>query len=598
MLVRRVLRAAAESRQPFLWVGDARCYYGLPPILHSCIKHTTPRILQPSVRQHFLRRLKDKIGPTTPVETPADCQPAPDLDGDLTHTIPDSGLPVPLSPALAALERFLCTTASQRVHLYRELYAAPESRRRMIEEKANRCREALKHCFLDRVRVYRELARLEELIGNHVMACTYRLRALRLQGEDLGHDLAYLRRQLPLCGFPAVAGAAVALYSGSSGSELACQELLQEALERHRHPPVLEPFAFVEDRRQNHGYRVSIIVSLYNAAAKLPLFLHTLACQKLVRSGQAEIILIDSASPAEEYKALSATRLDVPLHYVFARTTRREPIQTAWNRGIGLATAPFLTFLGVDEAIVPDALSTLADELDANPDIDWVQGDSIVTDVDANGAFVKDVITYNRDGYSQGMVYLDTCYLSYVGALYRRSIHDRVGYYDGSFCAAGDTEFKLRAAPFIRSRHVPRLLGVFLNYPEERTTQSPLAEVEDLAPGTCTGVWVGFAMPSTGLIPGTFSIYYTSRCLTANHSRGTAAATSIMPSRLSSTWNAGPARCWTAVWQETSLSWREPITALIMRRTSGKSRYEPHSVKPWVTSNASRDDCAVRLSWT
>ena len=56
---------------------------------------------------------------------------------------------------------------------------------------------------------------------------------------------------------------------------------------------------------------------------------------------------------------------------------------------------------------------------------------------------------YDRRKYQQDLVYLETCYLSWVGALYRRSIHDRFGYYDGSFRGAGDTEFKSRILPFI-----------------------------------------------------------------------------------------------------------------------------------------------------
>ena len=57
---------------------------------------------------------------------------------------------------------------------------------------------------------------------------------------------------------------------------------------------------------------------------------------------------------------------------------------------------------------------------------------------------------------------------------------DRFGLYDESFRAAGDTEFKNRILPHIRSVHVPRALGVFNNYPEERTTAHPRAEIEDL----------------------------------------------------------------------------------------------------------------------
>ena len=165
---------------------------------------------------------------------------------------------------------------------------------------------------------------------------------------------------------------------------------------------------------------------------------------------------------------------------VYARSAARETIQAAWNRGIKLSRAPYLTCLGADEGLHPDALRQLAAALDAEPAADWAIADSLVTTVDRDGVFNADVMPYDRRGYRQDLVYLETCYLSWVGGLYRRSIHDRFGWYDESFRAAGDTEFKCRILPHIRSVYVPRMLGVFNNYPEARTTQHPRAEIEDL----------------------------------------------------------------------------------------------------------------------
>ncbi|MFM7190415.1 MAG: family 2 glycosyl transferase, partial [Microcystaceae cyanobacterium] len=139
-----------------------------------------------------------------------------------------------------------------------------------------------------------------------------------------------------------------------------------------------------------------------------------------------------------------------------------------------------LAFLGVDETILPDCLEVLANELDRDEHLDWVIGHSLVTNVDRQGSWVSDVMAYDRTGYEQDLVYLETCYLSWVGALYRKSIHERFGYYDQSFRGAGDTEFKSRVMPFIQSKVVDKTLGLFWNYPDERTTQSPNAEIEDM----------------------------------------------------------------------------------------------------------------------
>ena len=96
---------------------------------------------------------------------------------------------------------------------------------------------------------------------------------------------------------------------------------------------------------------------------------------------------------------------------------------------------------------------------------------------------------------------LETCYLSYVGAMYRRDVHERVGYYDASFGGAGDTEFKNRALPFIRSKAIPETLGIFWNYPDGQTTCSPRAEIEDVRAWYLhrTAAGIGYALQNADL---------------------------------------------------------------------------------------------------
>lgn len=331
----------------------------------------------------------------------------------------------------------------------------------------------------DRVRQWREIARLEQLRGNEIIAATYKLRTMRLLGEDLFGDCLFVERILTENGFPREAEVVNAMYGDPAQTAQLCRQILDSALLDNANSQTWE-YEFIDDRRQKFTYRASIIVSLYNAADKLPLFLKSLQFQTLLQQQDAEIILIDSGSPTDEYKVFQqlASQLNIPL--VYARSQQRETIQSAWNRGISLSRAPYLAFLGVDEMIVPDCLDVLVAELDSDSSLDWVIGHSLVTNVDRQGNWVNDVMSYDRRGYQQDLVYLETCYLSWVGALYRRSIHDRFGYYDASFRAAGDTEFKNRILPFIQTKVVDRTLGIFWNYPEERTTQSPLAEIEDI----------------------------------------------------------------------------------------------------------------------
>ncbi|HLO85279.1 MAG TPA: glycosyltransferase [Nostocaceae cyanobacterium] len=362
---------------------------------------------------------------------------------------------------------------------YGYIFNLGEGSEQELSGKVSNCWNLSSEHRIDRVRIWREIARLEMLRGNDIVAATYQIRCMRLLGGDRFGDLKTVIPTLQANGFRKEAAAAEAMYSQSPDQRQLCRAIIDQALADNKLNQKWE-YEFLDDRRTASNYRVSIIVSLYNAADKLALFLQTLQYQTLIQAGAAEIILVDSGSPADEYTVFKQVMesLDIPILY--ARCAKRETIQSAWNRGIDLAHSPYLTFLGVDETILPECLEILAAELDADPTLDWVQANSLVTNVDKNGSWVNDIMIYDRKGYKQDLVYLETCYLSWVGALYRRSIHDRFGYYDATFRAAGDTEFKSRILPFIKTKAIPQTLGVFRNYPDERTTQHPRAEIEDL----------------------------------------------------------------------------------------------------------------------
>lgn len=355
------------------------------------------------------------------------------------------------------------------------------------EYNLKRLREKLEEIYgyvgipLYRCNFWRDIARIERTLGHELIAVAYELRLLRLLGRDVFNLLPEVTATLRRHGFAREAEAAEALYGDPATAPARTEALLEAALERNR---VLAPakFAHVDDRRAAATPRISVIVSLYDAADKLRFFLSSLMRQSLLvaDANAVEVILIDSGSPGAERDVFEAFHAETGLSAVYARTAARETIQAAWNRGLSLARGDYIVCLGVDETLMADALQVMADALDAAADVDWVVGDGIVTDVDAQGVYKNDCMRYERDGMTKEHVYLDTCYLTYVGGMYRRSVHSRHGYYDESFRGAGDTEFKNRVLPFIGVKAIPKVLGLFLNYPEARTTASPMAEIEDL----------------------------------------------------------------------------------------------------------------------
>lgn len=325
-----------------------------------------------------------------------------------------------------------------------------------------------------------EMARLERRRGEEMVALAYELRLLRLLGKDTRDLLPRVLQSLVHAGFEEEAGAAEAMFGDPEHAKDRVYRYLHEARERNMRKPDL-PFERLDDRRSASMPKVSVIVSLYNAAPKLKVFLTCLTQQTLYRRGLVELVFVDSGSPDSEYDTLiDYAKGHTGLNMLYARSAQRETIQAAWNRGIRLARADYLVFLGVDETLYPEALEALASELDSAPDVDWVMADSLVTSVTEQGVLDHEIMTYDRNGATKDHAYLETCFLSWVGGMYRKSIHERFGYYDETFAAAGDTEFKNRVLPYINVSFVRKTLGLFLNYPDQRKTASVRAEIEDL----------------------------------------------------------------------------------------------------------------------
>ncbi|WP_374471274.1 glycosyltransferase [Phenylobacterium sp.] len=362
----------------------------------------------------------------------------------------------------------------------RHLAGHPETRGDDRARKIRYLNQLVDERRVERAHWFTELARLERLEDQPLLAATYEARLLRWLGAEaapLRHPVA---RELAALGYAQEAAAVVAMAEAGDDPAGAPRALLDQAFAAHRQVPTPGALARVERLGEATDPKVSVVVSLYDAADKLPMFLRFLRQQTLIRDGHAEVVLVDSGSPAAEFAALEQVWREDPFPAVYARSARRETIQAAWNRGLALARGEHLAFLGVDEGLRPDGLEQLHAVLARRPEIDWVMADSFITEVDRKGAFDRDVMPYDRAGFAPWLHYLDSSYISYVGGLYRRSVHDRFGLYDPSFRAAGDTEFKNRVLPHLQVAHLAQPLGVFHNYPDARMTQHPRAELEDL----------------------------------------------------------------------------------------------------------------------
>ena len=212
---------------------------------------------------------------------------------------------------------------------------------------------------------------------------------------------------------------------------------------------------------QSEAHRITAIVSTYKSERFMRGCLEDLVGQTIFP--QTEVIVIDSASPENEATIVREFQERHPnIRYV--RTDERETLYAAWNRAIALSSAPYLTNANTDDRHAPDAFARLAAVLDKHSDVDVVYARTAITHV-AGSKFGAAPITgyFKARKFDRQRLFYDC--LPGPQPMWRRSLHDRFGFFDPSFVSSGDYEFWLRISGQARFGHVRKCLGLFLDSP-------------------------------------------------------------------------------------------------------------------------------------
>ena len=208
-------------------------------------------------------------------------------------------------------------------------------------------------------------------------------------------------------------------------------------------------------------YTVSAIVSTYESEKFIEGKIQDLLNQTI--GEQLEIIIIDTHSPENE-KAIVAKYAEKHQNIKYIRTQDRESIYKAWNRGIKAAHGKYITNAKIDDRLRPDALEILLNVLDRNPDIALAYGDFFITNYE-NQDFYNHVCC----GYSIKPDYVPSLMLSGCHMdpqlMWRKSVHDEIGYFDESLESAGDYELWCRLSIHYSMKHINKFLGLYYHNP-------------------------------------------------------------------------------------------------------------------------------------
>lgn len=133
-------------------------------------------------------------------------------------------------------------------------------------------------------------------------------------------------------------------------------------------------------------------------------------------------------------------------------------IYAAWNMAIKAANGEYITNANCDDTVYPDSYTHMASLLESNPDIAVVYGNNLILD-----GPTKMLHKRNHGDYE----FLKTCCFVGPMPMWRKSLHDKYGYFNELFNVCGDYEFWLRVAShgeFIH--HTTSIIGEYRKRPE------------------------------------------------------------------------------------------------------------------------------------
>jgi glycosyltransferase involved in cell wall biosynthesis len=222
--------------------------------------------------------------------------------------------------------------------------------------------------------------------------------------------------------------------------------------------------------------KISAIVSVFNAGEFLPHKMESLLSQTICDNERLEIILVNPNSPNNEDIHWMMKYAQDYSNVTLINLTCRVGVYHAWNIGIQAATGDYVVNSNVDDPVLPDAYEAMAVELDRGADVvygNWWATTSKLPTVDNWQPYLNQPGAYplGQSHYANFPVNASRlasyCHWS-CGVMWRRNLHDSIGWFDPSYSICGDYDMWCRMMlAGLKVVALPQTLGWFHFSPEQ-----------------------------------------------------------------------------------------------------------------------------------
>ncbi len=199
--------------------------------------------------------------------------------------------------------------------------------------------------------------------------------------------------------------------------------------------------------------KISVIISIYRGEKYLDNFFNAFCA--IINPEEVELVIVHNNPSEEEKKIINERRASIR-HLVYL-SVPREGLYRSWNRGIESSSGKYVAMWNVDDVRTPDCLYRQAKYLDEHSDIAVVSGDylKIFKYGKKTGYLKKDPVKYNK--ILKITKFNNGCFL-----MWRKSIHEKIGFFDEQLKIGGDWDFWMRVTNKYKAGRIDSLLGYYL----------------------------------------------------------------------------------------------------------------------------------------
>lgn len=216
--------------------------------------------------------------------------------------------------------------------------------------------------------------------------------------------------------------------------------------------------------------KISLITSIYKSKKYLKHYIEQIVKQTVFDN--CELIFVDSNEDQEDYFLLKPY-IEKYLNIKYIKSNKYLNVHESANIAIKNSTGEYLCFSNVDDIKANNSLEILSECLFFDKSVDLVYGECLQTNI-INDIFENHLQSSTLYEHSLNDFSKDNMIKCQPGPMpmWRKSLHDKYGYFDENLKFAGDWEFWLRCVENgVKFKKVYERIGLYYMNPEGLSTK-------------------------------------------------------------------------------------------------------------------------------